>query len=272
MTSGRARDRRVRHTERVDDIGRLADENLALSWARVADHCGGAAVRIDGLQLVATGLPVAFFNGAYLMTPTTDPDAAIDTARTFMSEHGVPWLLWVRDDVDDALLAAGRRAGLTEGGGPPVMAMFPLVAPPALPLGLEVRAIVDEAGIDDQVDLASRGFGMPAEVARVMVGPSTLTDPDLAVFVGYVGDVPVSTSMLSVTGSTVGVYTVATPAEHRGRGYGAALSWAAVEEGRRRGCDHAVLQASVDGAPVYRSMGFVDAGRYRQLEWTLSDG
>jgi predicted acetyltransferase len=59
---------------------------------------------------------------------------------------------------------------------------------------------------------------------------------------------------------------VATPPEHRRRGYGAAVTWAAIEEGRRQGCDHAALQASELGAPIYRSMGFVDVGQYVQLE------
>ena len=59
---------------------------------------------------------------------------------------------------------------------------------------------------------------------------------------------------------------MATPPEFRRRGYGAAATWAAIEVGAQRGCDHAVLQASEMGAPVYRRMGFVDVGRYVQLE------
>jgi predicted acetyltransferase len=84
--------------------------------------------------------------------------------------------------------------------------------------------------------------------------------------VGWIDATPVSCAMVVVTGATAGIYNVATPPEHRRRGYGAAVTWAAIEEGRRSGCDHAALQASELGAPVYRSMGFVDVGRYVQLE------
>ncbi len=250
----------------MPDLGRLADENLASTWARVARGCG-AARRVGPLQLAVTGLPIAFFNGAYLTAPTTDPGPTIDAARRFMAEHGVPWLLWVRDGVDDALLDAGREAGLTDAGGPPAMALHPLTPAPAPPPALTVRAVTDQAGIDDHIDLARRSFDMPEEIARTMVNATILADPDIVILVGYVGETPVSTAILSVTGTTAGLYTVATPSEQRGRGYGAALSWAAVEAGRRRGCDHAVLQTSPDGYPVYRSMGFVDVGDYRQLEW-----
>ena len=37
-------------------------------------------------------------------------------------------------------------------------------------------------------------------------------------------------------------------------------------EGARRGCDHAILQASPAGQPVYETMGFTHLGNYTQLE------
>ena len=75
-----------------------------------------------------------------------------------------------------------------------------------------------------------------------------------------------TTALLSCTGRTAGVYNVATLATQRGRGFGAAATWAVVAEGARRGCTHAALQSSPDGYPIYRAMGFVDVGRYLQME------
>jgi GNAT superfamily N-acetyltransferase len=63
--------------------------------------------------------------------------------------------------------------------------------------------------------------------------------------------------MLVATGSVAGIYWVATLDEQRGRGYGAALTWAAVAGGRELGCRIASLQASRLGRPVYSRMGFV---------------
>jgi predicted acetyltransferase len=52
------------------------------------------------------------------------------------------------------------------------------------------------------------------------------------------------------------LYGVGTPPEHRGRGYGSALTVAGIKWGACNGASVAVLQASVMGAPVYRSLGF----------------
>lgn len=69
-----------------------------------------------------------------------------------------------------------------------------------------------------------------------------------------------------MSGTTAGINNVATHPDLRANGYGAALTWAAVAEGARRGCTHSILQASESGYPVYRKMGYTDLGRYVQLE------
>lgn len=247
------------------ELGRLADENLAGSWATF----GGASGAVGGTArcpFVASGLPMAFFNGALAAGPVDDPDQVVADAIAFMAEHGVPWMLWVRDGVDDALLDAARRAGLTDADGPPGMALPSIGDVPPPPDGLEVWLVEDRAGIETARDVLTRGFGMPAEVSDVMVTEALVADERIGIVVGSVDGTPVSSALVSVTGTTAGVYNVATPPEFRRRGYGAAVTWAAIEEGARRGCDHSVLQASEMGAPVYRAMGFVDVGRYLRLE------
>lgn len=250
----------------VDNLGALADANLAHTWAAIARLSGGPVDRFGSLQLAATGIPAAFFNGAYLAAPTDDPDGCIRHAIEFMAVAGVPWLLWIREGVDDALMAAGRRAGLRDVGGPPAMGLASIRSVPDPPAGLEVTAVTDAAGIDVHCELLSRAFGMPAAIAHRLVNEQTVTDPTVGVVIGHVGGVPVSTALVCVSGATAGVYNVATPPEHQREGYGAALTWAAIAEGQRRGCDHAILQASAAGRPVYEAMGFVHLGRCVQLE------
>ncbi len=250
----------------VIELGRLADENLMASWVKLGSG-GGASIRTSGsAAFVATGIPVAFFNGVFVAGPVDEPDRLIADAIEFMGECGVPWLLWLRDGVDSELLAAGRRAGLTEAGGPPGMVLPAIPDTPAAPAELEITTVSDAAGVEVFRDLTARGFGLPMEIVERIVAEPLLDDPEIALVVGSVEETPVSCAMLSTTGSTAGIYNVATPAEHRRRGYGAAVTWAAIEHGVRRGCDHSVLQASEMGAPVYRAMGFTDIGPYVQLE------
>ena len=249
-----------------DELGRLADANLAGAWANIGGH-GGEVGGSPDCPFVATGLPVAFFNGVYATGPVDNPDQLIADATAFMAERGVPWLLWVRQGVDDALLDAGRRAGLTDAGGPPAMALSVIPEIPPFPDGLEITVVRDVAGLEIARDLGACGFEMPREFIDVLAAESMLDDPTVVMVTGSVHDVPVSTALVGVTGSTAGIYNVATPPEHRRRGYGEALTWAAVAEGRRLGCDHSVLQASPMGAPVYRRMGYLDLGAYVQLAY-----
>ena len=217
------------------------------------------------MTMTATGLPIAFFNGAFASAPAIDPDAVVRDVLQFYASRGVPYLMWVRDGADDALLAAGRAAGLTDAGGPPVQVLDPILSAPALPPELVVELATDSADVQAHRDVLVAGFGMPLDVAQRVIGDGCLGDPDLAIVVGRVDSIAVATAVLVRSGDTAGVYNVATVPEHQHKGFGAAVTWAVVAEGTRRGCTHAVLQASEAGYPVYRRMGFTDLGRYVQL-------
>lgn len=257
--------------DNAEELGRLADANMARTWTMLARAMGVATGRADSVVLVATGLEAAFFNCAYATGPVRDPDAVVRDAIAFMAEQRVPWLLWVREGVDDELLAAGRRAGLTDAGGPPAMALASIGPSPEPPAELEIEVINTPAGIAIFRELSAQAFEMPIDFTTRLFSEATFADPGIGAVLGTVAGEPVSVAQMCVTGTTAGIYMVATPAEHRRRGYGAAVTWAAISEGARRGCDHAILQASELGAPVYRAMGFVDIGRYVQLEGPPSD-
>ena len=66
---------------------------------------------------------------------------------------------------------------------------------------------------------------------------------------------PVATSLAVRTGDTVGIYSVATAPEARGRGIGTAMTWHLLRDADP-GWTLAVLQASDMGRPIYERMGF----------------
>jgi hypothetical protein len=231
-------------------LAAAGDHNLAETWSRVGSSCGWD-VEDDGLAVLTnSGLPIAFFNGAYLRRPVDvdSADAVVARAVEFFGARGVPWLLWTRVDVDHVLSAACARAGLREVGGPPGMVLpsIPPVGPP-LPDGVSIAgATVDD--LDALYSVLTQGYELPFEVAERVVGPALLTADGVAVSLASIDGQPVSTALVSVSG----------------RGVGAAVTWAAVMAGRQMGADHATLQSSESGHPVYRRMGFVDVGRYEQ--------
>jgi GNAT superfamily N-acetyltransferase len=243
-----------------------ADRNLAAAWTLLGRAAGFAHSVFDTVTVNSSGLPMAFFNGAFAVGTCADPTATISTMNDFFAERHVPFLLWVRAGGDDRLVEAARAAGLRDAGGTPLMILPAIEAIPEPPLALEVRIASSIEELHDHASVVSGGFGMPIEIARVILGASLLEDPDAAMAIGYLGGVPVTTALLARSGETAGVYNVATLEEHRGRGFGEAATWAVVAEGARRGCTHSVLQSSDAGYPVYTRMGFMDVGRYRQLE------
>jgi predicted GNAT family acetyltransferase len=87
----------------------------------------------------------------------------------------------------------------------------------------------------------------------------------ISYYLGRVDGVDVSTSVGYTLGDLVGVFNVATPPEHRGRGYGAALTAEAARQGFAAGAELAWLQASAMGVPVYRRLGFREVEDYLLL-------
>lgn len=249
-----------------NEFGRLADVNLAFTWSLLGRSGGAAISGTDQCPFVATGIDSAFFNGAFATQRVADPDAVVADAIEFMAERNLPWLMWVREGVDDALLDAGRRAGLSDAGGPPGMVLDSIERLPALRGDFEVDVVSDTTRLDIFHDVVARGFEMPLEILQGFMTIDMMADPSVVAVVGSVEGIAVSAALACVSGATIGIYNVATPTEHRRRGYGEAITWAAIEAGAVLGGDHAALQASDLGAPVYRSMGFVDIGRYLQLE------
>jgi GNAT superfamily N-acetyltransferase len=263
----------LRDSARMDDralveLAAAGDENLATTWSCMA-ACGGFDHEDDGLVVrVASGLPIAFFNGAFCRRPVapSDADDVVRAAISFFGARAVPWLLWTRAGTDVALSAACARACLREVGGPPAMVLadIPREAP-ALPDGLRVaRASAGDLEVVRQI--LAGGFEMPIEVAHTFMSGPLLDADGSAVVVGYLDDRPMTTALVHVSGRTAGIYNVATLPDARGRGAGTAATWAAVMAGRKMGAEHATLQSSTSGHPVYARMGFVDGGRYEQWE------
>jgi GNAT superfamily N-acetyltransferase len=88
-------------------------------------------------------------------------------------------------------------------------------------------------------------------------------DSDIGLLVGYAEGQPVATAGMYRKGAVAEIGAVWTHPAFRRRGYGAALTWAALVEARMRGCTAAVLKATAMGYPLYLRMGFVEVCRMR---------
>ncbi len=79
-------------------------------------------------------------------------------------------------------------------------------------------------------------------------------------FIGIKDHKPVATSLLFIEDNSGGIYYVVTEETSRNKGYGKALTHAAMRKAKELGCTHIELQATNSGKPIYQKLGFVEAG------------
>ena len=207
------------------------------------------------VTLAAEGSAGPNFNRVIVLGPAA-PDAVVALADGFFGGPAA-YSMVVDTEAARALDAGVRTRGwrLDEEEPALVLAPLPGVTPPP-PEGLAIRRVLDAAGLAD--------FRGVSETPSIYIPSLAVArDPDVALFVGYVRGRPVATSRVVCLGSTVEISGVVTVPDARRRGYGTALTRAAVAAGRERGCTSAMLTASSSGYPLYVRLGFQPAGIYR---------
>jgi len=246
---------------------RAADRNYCeANGAFMATSRRGELYESESLHLVSSGAPARAFNIAFLKAPLRDPEESIRRGEAFFGERTLPFRFTVRHTYEDACAPALARAGYERRGETPGMLLAPIREGPPPPGDLEIHAVQGPEDLAAFQRVAFEAFGLPAEL-----GPAYLTEqlhrlPQVRFYLGRSGGEPVATSLLFMTGELAGIYWVATDAGKRTRGFGEALTWAAVRGGRERGARLASLQASALGRPVYERMGFETPLRYVHYE------
>jgi GNAT superfamily N-acetyltransferase len=170
---------------------------------------------------------------------------------------GLPYSLQVRPG-DAAVAAYAEGRGMAESERAPLML---LTEPPPAAEGVAIRRLGSD-GMDTHLDLMARGFGMPPEVLAPLRGSALFDDPAMLAYVAEEDGVAVSTAVGVLARGHVGIFNVATPEEHRRRGYGAALTARVVRDGFDAGATTALLQSSDMGYSVYERLGFREAERW----------
>jgi hypothetical protein len=227
----------------------------ALHHARVTDR---PFLDTPTLAVARLGPKGWFINVGIVLERPLEWDAVLDevgavippgTPATLISPYGTPDL---------------GPLGWQLIGHPPLMLRLPGGgAAPPVPLDLQIREVVDEPGLEvfertlvdgyPMRDLQPYRWGQFYD-ERVIGGPTRF-------WVGFVGGHPVATAAAHVTAGVNNVEMVSTLDGARGRGYGAAVTWAATTADPTL---PAVLIASDLGRPVYERLGYTALTR-----WTL---
>lgn len=223
-------------------------------------HTGGFPwARDEHLTLGVTAPSGMFANWALAMQPVVDGAGVVGAVHSFFGEHFALLVSpWPTPDL--------RSVGCAPIGHPPLMVRPPGgVAPPSPEL--DVREVHDPQGIAWFEEALIDGYpaeGVEDRSLGCLVTPSMLEPSSWGRnrrFVGLVDGRPVACAVGFLHAGAVEVDYVATLPDVRGRGYGAALTWAATMADPTA---PAMLIASDEGRPVYERMGYLAVER-----WTL---
>jgi GNAT superfamily N-acetyltransferase len=251
-----------------DELVALEHENWIAYVTGVVSCTSRAQVsRADGVVTVLTGLPMDWFNQVLIQRDEATP-ADVLAGLAQARERGGDFVVRLRDGIDDRFIPSLIEAGLAparDATSTPGMVAFPIdhdVIAQALATELDIRRVTDPTGIDTHRQVMTAGFGSDPAVALGTACVHLLARPGCVVYVGYADGDAVVSGLGWQTGRTIGVYSIATIASARRRGYGAAMTARVVADGAAAGCDVAALQASEMGRPIYERLGFRTVVRY----------
>ena len=217
------------------------------------------------LILSATGGDGPESNTAFVLGPMGPPDpqgpqdlahhpqAVFAHAARFFGPSA--YALVVEQDaapaLQQALLADGWH--LEEQEPALVLRSIPAAPPAAGPLRIE--RVDTPAALETFLTLSQTARGQIPSLQAAQ-------DADVALFVGALDGEPVATSRLTRYGTVAEILGVSTLPAWRGRGFGTAMTRAAMHEAARRGAAALTLNATALGHGLYRRIGFEPAGHY----------
>ncbi|NMO51475.1 GNAT family N-acetyltransferase [Actinoplanes sp. TBRC 11911] len=230
--------------------------------------CGwsGTEPGVD-LPIYRSGIAHPLLNGVLRVRSRPIGDA-IDEARRELS--GLPWGWWVGADSDPGTEALLLARGATLFADMPVMAVDTskyqdFSAPPSL-------KIVPATTRDEMTDLV-RAYAGPlghdvTNLNPVVAAEMNYASLDVLRLAGIVDGTTVATCTLSLGTEVAALYCIATDPAYRRRGIATALTVEAVRIAAESGRRVVTLQASSEGEPVYRRIGFETVSRYHCYQLT----
>jgi ribosomal protein S18 acetylase RimI-like enzyme len=243
----------------------IAHRSMALAPNATMRHQPGARHMVrDGVAFTRQDYPGPGFNFAAVLGPSPPLERIVALAERFFDGCPVGYGILVEADAGHPVEAELRAAGWQIAEDEPALVLPYIPEPPPLPAGLEIRRVTEPDDLRAQYEMLAEAFETPKEMMDKIWPPtSLLLDPDIALFAGYYDGKRVCGAMFARMDDIATIHGVATLHAYRRRGFGRALTWAALEEGARRGCASAALRAMGISYEMYQKMGFVPVCKHR---------
>jgi GNAT superfamily N-acetyltransferase len=246
-----------------EDLRAACDRNLTLAFAALIPHVGfptGGSKTFGEAVAIATGLTVPFYNPVIVTSAGSDADDIV-AGIEWLESLGVVPSAQIRADLQERFDGVLRQLGFAPASWmDPGMALHPIPEPPPPLPSLRIERN-GPGSFEDWHTALSSGANF-----RRAFPPTMLDDPAFRFVTGYMDDEPVAAAAAIITDDVVGIYAVGTAERARRKGFGRAMTWAAIHAGKEAGCSVAILQSSEMAVNVYREMGFVEVCRYVEYE------
>jgi GNAT superfamily N-acetyltransferase len=245
------------------DAVSLSLSQFSRSWRQFAAASPGSLVENgNGVEYVFCGLPIPFFNIAFVTEAGLTAEALANSARTASeraSGTGMPWMLLVTAE----RLAPGVDASavLDGVGFAPVIPLTGMVAervtPAArVPSGLDLEVPVDDTACGAMIDVNSRAYGMDLDACKSLYGTHAFWARHVPAL-GRVDGTPVTCAAVLIVDGYRYVALVATDPPYQRRGFSdAAMRHALEVAASRHGDLPTFLHATEAGRPLYARMGY----------------
>ena len=204
--------------------------------------------------------------GDCILRADFDPDGAeagLDGVLAVLAGLGVNeigWMVFPGDrpaDLGRRLEARGLRAGR---GGNWLWADLAALPPaPAVPAGFHIERVESEAMLAEWVRVSEEGFGGSLDLfLPAYAGHGCGAQAFSLHYIGYLDGRPVTSGTLLDAGGGASIYDISTPPALRGQGFGGAITYALMQEIRRRGHRETWIWSSNMAKSLYRSLGYAD--------------
>jgi ribosomal protein S18 acetylase RimI-like enzyme len=233
---------------------------------------GMRVVEYGACVLSDSGVPTDSFNTVYVRGARTPLESEeLRDALNHFRRSGLPFAAWVSPSASEGTTESLHRLGLHFAEEEPGLALdLEGWQPEGRDGPIQVHAVHDATAFADYARILTDSSDPPDENVGAFFGRSAhaALDPacPMVLLAGYCDGRAAATCEVLVAEGTAGIYNLATSPEHRRRGIGTAMLEAALAEAVSRGCDLACLQASPDGLPLYRRLGFEELCLFRVFQ------
>jgi len=211
-----------------------------------------------------SGENVADYNMILLAPPVSEAAPFLEEAITRADALGLEVLALMAPAVAEPLAPAAERLGLAAAGQVPLMVLRS-AANPRPCRACRIKQATDTEMARIAGDLISAAFQLPRQAVARVTETSVTSTASADIYVAFDGETPMSSVTITRSGKTAGVWSMATPPEHQGKGMGRALLSRVIERLRHEGVERFYLFATAAGFPLYASLGFVTLAE--ELAW-----